>query len=103
MKKIAWVILMSFVLIFLADCVADRQPTIAPPPPSYIIGGGKIVGNYYSHEEKGYKVAIPHQEWVATSSPILDVVYRNEIGGGWKGTGVFAMRESFLFENVNSW
>jgi len=103
MKKIAWVTLMSFVLVFLADCVADRQPATAPPAPTYIIGGGKIVGNYYIHEEKGYNIAIPHQEWVATSLPILDVVFRSEKGGGWMGTAALAMPESFLFEDVNSW
>lgn len=103
MRKIAWVTLMSFVLVFLADCVAERQPTTAPPPPTYIIGGGKIISNYYIHEEKEYKISIPPQEWVATSDRILDVVFRKEREGGWMGTAAFAMPESFLFENVNSW
>ena len=103
MKKIAWATVMSFVLVFLADCVADRQPTTAPILPTSIIGGGKIISNYYIHEEKGYKIAIPLQEWVATSAQVLDVVFRNERGGGWMGTAALAMPESFLFEDVNSW
>jgi hypothetical protein len=103
MKKIAWITLMSFVMVFLADCVADRQPTTAPLPPTSIIGGGKIISDYYIHEEKGYNIAIPPQEWVATSDRILDVVFRNERGSGWMGTAAFAMPESFMFENVNRW
>ncbi len=103
MKKIAWITLMSFVLVFMADCVADRQPTTAPPPPAYIIGGGKIINNYYIHEEKGYKIAILPQEWSATSIRPLDIVFKTERGGGWIGTAALAMAESFLFENVNSW
>jgi hypothetical protein len=104
MKKIAWIIFMSFILVFMADCIADRQPTTAPTPPTYIIGEGKIVGNSYIHEEKGYKIAIPPQEWAATSSiEPLDIAFRNERGGGWMGTAALAMPKSFLFEDVNSW
>lgn len=103
MKKIAWITLMSLVLIFLADCVADRQPTTAPLPPTSIIGGGKIISNYYVQEEKGYKIAIPPKEWTASSTKPLDIVFKNERGGGWIGTGALAAPESFLFEKVNSW
>jgi hypothetical protein len=103
MKKIAWVTLMSFVLIFLVDCVTGRQPTTAPAPPAYIIGGGKIISDYYIHEEKAYKIAIPPQEWSATSMRPLDIVFKNDRGGGWIGTATLTMSKSFMFENVNRW
>lgn len=67
------------------------------------IGGGKLSGQYYVHEKKGYKIAIPSKEWNPTSSRPLDIFFRNKKGGGWMGTGAYTMPKSFSFEEVNSW
>ncbi len=67
------------------------------------IGGGKLSGQYYIHEKKGYKIAIPPEEWNPTSSRPLDIFFRNKKGGGWMGTGAYTMPKSFSFEEVNNW
>ncbi|MFX0196536.1 MAG: hypothetical protein ACFFCW_10465 [Candidatus Hodarchaeota archaeon] len=103
MKKIACITLMSLVLVILAGCVAGWRSATAPPPPTSIIGDEEIVDNSYIHEEKGYKIVIPPQEWSATSMEPLDIAFKNERGGGWIGTAALAMPKSFMFENVNRW
>ncbi len=32
MKKIAWIVLLSFVCVMLAGCVVTARPTLPPPP-----------------------------------------------------------------------
>ena len=71
------------------------------------IGGGKIVGQYYIHGRKGYKIGIPPEGWNPTFARPLDIIFRNKKGGGWMGTGAYTMAyimsESFSFEEVNDW
>lgn len=67
------------------------------------IGGGKLSGQYYIHEKKGYKIAIPPEGWNPTSGRPLDITFRNKKGGGWLGTGAYTMLRSFSFEEVNNW
>lgn len=67
------------------------------------IGGGKLSGQYYIHNKKGYKIAIPPEEWNPTSGRPLDIIFRNKKGGGWMGTGACTMPKSFSFEEVNDW
>ena len=67
------------------------------------IGGGKLSGQYYIHEKKGYKIAIPPKKWNPTSGRPLDIIFRSKRGGGWIGTGAYTMPGSFSFKEVNSW
>ncbi|GAI09436.1 unnamed protein product [marine sediment metagenome] len=69
---------------------------------------GEIAGGYYIHEEKGYKIAVPPQKWVANfSAPPLDVIFQFSQGSafGWMGVGAYSSAsytESF-FDNINDW
>jgi len=66
------------------------------------IGGGEIIGQHYIHERKGYKIALPPEEWYPRSVSVLDIRFRHEEGGASIGAGAYTrLRTSFA--DVSNW
>ncbi len=64
------------------------------------IGGGEIIGQHYIHERKGYKIALPPEEWYPTTVRVLDVKFQNE--GAFIGTGAYTRLRRY-FGDVSNW
>ena len=67
------------------------------------IGGGEIIGQHYIHVRKGYKIALPSEEWYPRSARFLDVRFRKGEGSGWIAAGAFKKRPARPFADVNEW
>ncbi len=67
------------------------------------IGGGEIIGQHYIHERKGYKIALPPEEWYPRSTSVLDVRFNHEAGGGSIGTGAYTRVRTSFTDVSNRW